>query len=222
MTIQQDTDLDPTMQTDNSFCYGYDLDNNDYDYGSDYAVGPYGFKGHVCWLDENTLQYDYVSTADTIHNICLSDTKGINHCLKDYYESELYDFIIVNISDYYCGPCRAAANDQKLFMEHLKKLGYKVFWITILDGASSIEALQWKDKFKLNGIVLSDPGSYWSSRFHRDAWQMEIRGVPTFFIVNTADMKIWFSIIGWPMEKSELKDWYNQFNILIEYVRGKK
>jgi hypothetical protein len=207
--------------TDNSLCSGYDPDTNVYDYGPDYAAGPYGFKGHVCWINEDTIEYSFTTSADTIHNVCLSDAKGNNHCLKDYFGSKTYDFIIVNISDYYCGPCRAAASDQKSFMEHLKKSGYKVLWITILDGATSVEAVEWKNGYRLNGMVLSDPGSSWLSKFHQDAWQNEVRGVPTFFIVNTSDMKIWFSIVGWPMEKSELKDWHNQFNILIEYVRSK-
>ncbi len=77
-------------------CDNYDPDPEDYDYGDDYAKGPYGFKTSLCW-NENGNGYDWGGGGDTLHNFCLPNQDDEEVCLGDLYQGE-NDLLILAFS----------------------------------------------------------------------------------------------------------------------------
>ncbi len=70
----------------------------EFDYGPDYAEGPYGLKGSLCWdMQGNQGSFEWGGGGDTAHNICLPNHEDKEVCIGEYFRSER-DLIILDFS----------------------------------------------------------------------------------------------------------------------------
>ena len=183
-------------------CANYDYDKKSYNYGSDYAKGPYGFKGSMCW-DFDAGEGSWTNYGDVIHNICLPNQDGEETCLGEFYNAG-YNLLIIEVSAIDCPACAAESRDEARLVKKLSDNYWKPAWVTImgrsLQGAlpTLTTAASYKSQYKSSGPVLADTQGTWEQRMFLDKWPADDRaGVPLTFIVNPENMVIWDAFAGW-------------------------
>lgn len=205
-------------------CEDWDPDDSTYNYGSDYAKGPYGFKGSLCWQNQGT-EYYWGGGGDTLHDFCLPNQEGDQVCMGDYYRSE-YDLLIIDFSAVWCIVCRTQAEQEAKFVADLKKAGWNPLYITVLAQdnemypATQQDALEWKNYFDLHGDVLYDSNSEWVDLSLIDRWLSNpMYGVVAFpwtIFVHTAHMRVWDILGGFP-DPTQYDQWIDQQIDILNY-----
>lgn len=206
-----DTSLDDEFPP----CANFDYDKKNYDYGPDYAKGPYGFKGSMCW-DMTAGQGTWTNYGDVIHNICLPNQDGEEVCLGEFYDAG-YNLLIIEVSAVDCPACAAEARDEDRLIAKLGQSYWKTAWVTIMGRSLSgslpkiSTAASWKNQYGLEGEVLADTNGLWEQRMFFDKWPADERaGVPLTFLVNPANMVIWDAFAGWTDDAN--------FNEFAQYI----
>lgn len=225
-----DSDSDTDSDSDDD-CVGTAWDGQ-WTYGEDYAEGPYGFKGSMCW-DPETGNVQWSTWGDTIPDICLNDQNDNLVCLKDYLRHLEFELIFVDFSAVWCSLCDYAADGQHSFIEHLADNGWSAKWITILEedvltNNTTVEtAISWVSDHSLgeDAVVLYDANKDWFDEAMIDQWPHEgPRGWPTVFVVHTSNMLIWNAMSGWAdphdadMWSGLLEFWSNPTDGILEWI----
>ena len=185
----------------------------DFDFGPYYAEGPYGFKGSLCYEEgEEDYELVYINNGDVFPNICLPSVQGNVVCMAELVSDE-YDFIVVDFSATWCGPCMYAAMSKEKTIETFANEGLDILWVTILlsgdqaKGATYWEAYNWADRFNDKGVVLYDEHGQWYDHPFYDRWSLDSpRGFPAIFFVSAKDLKLWDSFSGWAHPSTEYYD----------------
>jgi thiol-disulfide isomerase/thioredoxin len=201
-----DADADADADSDSDVvCTGNTWDGT-WTYGEDYAEGPYGFRGSMCWnWNTEPASGNWITEGDTIPDVCLPNELDEQICLSDYYKSHDYDLLIVDFTAMWCPPCNAMANDEHAFLQALGNAGYATMFISIIEEPvtqggfpTAANAETWKTSKGLSGEVLYDATHSWLNQVMSDKWPGDSdRGYPTWFIVHTSNMLIWDAKSGW-------------------------
>jgi len=178
-----------------------DYDTEIYLY-NDYPPGPYGFKETICWHADGGY---LTSDGDTIHNICLPSVGGETICLNDLREKEI---LFVNIVNNNTMSLLTGTKIDSSSQNIKSECGIESTFVSIYMGTKE-NAIVWRDAVKINSLVLYDEG-IWKERMTKDSWPSSYPRNPTFvFSVNTSDMKIWNTFIGWDFQYNAFSyNWY--------------
>lgn len=222
-----DTDADGDVE-----CIGEPWDET-WTYGEDYAEGPYGFKGSMCWDYENGTG-SWSIWGDAIPDICLPNHEDEEICLGDFFDSVEYELIFVSYTATWGPTCHWPAEGEQAFLDALADNGWSARWITVIgepddpdDAPTAADATDWISQFDLgdDAVVLYDADSAWKAPVFNDKWPGdEERGWPTIFVVHTSNMLIWNAVTGWadPDSASDWESfvqwWTNPYSGFIEWV----
>lgn len=212
MDTDLDTDSDPAFTCPVSNEWKVDPWDGEWEFGPDYAEGPYGFRGSMCPMrveepDESpVIQMVYTHFGDTVPDICLPNHVDDIVCLSQYYRSGKYDLIVINHTAIWCPICSDQARDEVALREALALEGWDVVWIEIIGENESgsrypsvHDAYEWKITHNVEGDVLYDGNKSWFDDITYDRWRTDKdRNWPSFFFIHTSNMLIWDVYVGWP------------------------
>ena len=187
---ESDSDSDTGDDTEvDTECNGVPWDET-WTYGEDYAAGPYGFKGSMCWnFDEGTGTWTI--WGDTIPDICLPNQNDTEICLDYYLYDEAHDLIFLSYSATWCPTCQWTAEGEQLFLDALADNGWSARWIHVIgepdnpdDAPTVADAAEWVSQFDLGDDpqVLYDADGTWYAPVFDDKWPTEERGWPMIFV----------------------------------------
>jgi hypothetical protein len=235
---EQDSEKDVKNQNidhwEGTPCDDYDPDPKVYDYGDDYPIGPYGFKGSLCWTEsadqenpgETVWSYSWGGGGDTLHNMCLPNQVDRQVCMESLVGGEK-DILVLVFSAVWCTACNDVAYNAKKFMDDLREAGWNPIMLTVLvqnqSGrmATVADARAWKDAYGLEDDVLHDPGWEWSDLAVSDRWANQPMfgqiAFPWLIFVDTSTMRVW-DIGGWP-ETSSYYLWLKATLNLFSYCK---
>lgn len=237
--IDSDTDSDVDTDADSDTDADPNCTDNVWDevwtYGEDYAEGPYGWQGSMCWDLINSTG-SWTQFGDHMHDICLPNHLDEEVCVSDYLHHPDYDLIFVDYSAVWCPPCNNAAEGEHDFIEHLASHGFSAKWITILGEdenvggtATAADAAQWIASHDLgpDAVVLYDADKVWYTDVFLDKWPGDPeRGWPTVATVHTSNLLNWDVMSGWadpgnPTDWQSFIEWFaNGSDGILEYMES--